>query len=45
MFAATSLNAAYWWDYGITSFDDYEFAWGDWSYYVLWQSTAVTMHE
>ena len=43
MFA--SLNAAYWWDYGILSFDDYEFAWGDWSYYVLWQSTAVTMHE
>ena len=29
----------------ITSFDDYEFAWTDWSYYVLWQSTAVTMHE
>jgi len=43
MFA--SLNAAYWWEYDITSFDDYEFAWGDWSYYVLWQSTAVTMHE
>ena len=43
MFA--SLNAAYWWEYDITSFDDYEFAWSDWSYYVLWQSTAVTMHE
>ena len=45
MFAATSLTAVHWWDYGITSFDDYEFAWSDWSYYVLWQSTAVTMHE
>ena len=22
-----------------------EFAWSEWSYYVLWQSTAVTMHE
>ena len=43
MFA--SLNAAYWWEYDITSFDDYDFAWSDWSYYVLWQSTAVTMHE
>jgi len=43
MFA--SLNAAYWWEYDITSFDDYDFAWTDWSYYVLWQSTAVTMHE
>ena len=43
MFA--SLNTAYWWEYDITSFDDYEFAWSDWSYYVLWQSTAVTMHE
>jgi len=43
MFA--SLNAAYWWEYDITSFDDYEFAWSEWSYYVLWQSTAVTMHE
>lgn len=43
MFA--SLNAAYWWEYDITSFDDYEFVWSDWSYYVLWQSTAVTMHE
>ena len=43
MFA--SLNAAYWWQYDITSFDDYEFAWSEWSYYVLWQSTAVTMHE
>jgi len=43
MFA--SLNAAHWWEYNVTSFDDYEFAWGDWSYYVLWQSTAVTMHE
>ena len=43
MFA--SLAMAYWWEYDITSFDDYEFAWSDWSYYVLWQSTAVTMHE
>ena len=43
MFA--SLNVAYWWEYDITSFDDYEFAWSEWSYYVLWQSTAVTMHE
>ncbi len=43
MFA--SLEMAYWWEYDITSFDDYEFAWSDWSYYVLWQSTAVTMHE
>jgi len=43
MFA--SLNAAYWWEYDITSFDDYDFAWSDWSYYVLWQTTAVTMHE
>jgi len=43
MFA--SLSLAYWWEYDITSFDDYEFAWSDWSYYVLWQSTAVTMHE
>jgi len=43
MFA--SLNAAHWWEYNVTSFDDYEFAWSDWSYYVLWQSTAVTMHE
>ena len=43
MFA--SLNAAYWWEYDITSFDDYEFAWSDWSYYVLWQSSTVTMHE
>jgi len=43
MFA--SLNAAYWWEYDITSFDDYEFAWSDWSYYVLFSSTAVTMHE
>ena len=43
MFA--SLNAAYWWEYDITSFNDYEFVWSDWSYYVLWQSTAVTMHE
>jgi len=43
MFA--SLNLAYWWEYDITSFDDYEFAWSEWSYYVLWQSTAVTMHE
>jgi hypothetical protein len=43
MFASTNL--AYWWEYNITSFDDYEFAWSDWSYYVLWQSTAVTMHE
>ena len=43
MFA--SLNAAYWWQYNITSFDDYEFAWSEWSYYVLWSSTAVTMHE
>jgi hypothetical protein len=43
MFA--SLHAAYWWEYDITSFDDYDFAWSDWSYYVLWQSTTVTMHE
>ncbi len=43
MFA--SLNAAYWWEYDITSFADYDFAWSEWSYYVLWQSTAVTMHE
>nr|AIF17326.1 hypothetical protein [uncultured marine group II/III euryarchaeote KM3_77_B08] len=43
MFA--SLAMAYWWEYDITSFDDYDFAWSDWSYYVLWQSTAVTMHE
>ena len=43
MFA--SLEMAYWWEYDITSFDDYDFAWSDWSYYVLWQSTAVTMHE
>ena len=43
MFASTNL--VYWWEYNITSFDDYEFAWSDWSYYVLWQSTAVTMHE
>jgi len=43
MFA--SLNAAYWWEYDITSFDDYDFAWSDWSYYVLWTTTAVTMHE
>ncbi len=43
MFA--SMNAAYWWEYDITSFDDYEFEWSDWSYYVLWQSSTVTMHE
>jgi hypothetical protein len=43
MFAST--NSASWWEHNITSFDDYEFAWSDWSYYVLWQSTAVTMHE
>jgi len=43
MFA--SLAMAYWWEYDITSFDDYDFVWSDWSYYVLWQSTAVTMHE
>ena len=43
MFA--SLSMAYWWEYDITSFDDYDFGWSDWSYYVLWQSTAVTMHE
>ena len=43
MFA--SLYTANWWDYDIMSYDDYEFTWSDWSYYVLWQSTAVTMHE
>ena len=39
------LTAAYLWEHDITSFDDYEFVWSDWYYYVLWQSTAVTMHE
>jgi len=43
MFA--SMTIAYWWEFEITSFDDYEFEWSDWSYYVLWQSTTVTMHE
>ena len=43
MFA--SLSTANWREYDFTSYEDYEFAWSDWSYYVLWQSTAVTMHE
>jgi hypothetical protein len=40
-----SLNSVYWWEYEFSSFNDYEFTWSDWSYYVLWQSTPVTMHE
>ena len=40
-----SLNSVYWWEYEFTSWNDYEFTWSDWSYYVLWQSTPVTMHE
>ena len=34
-----------WWPYQISNFEDYEFSWGDWTYYVLWESTPVTMHE
>jgi hypothetical protein len=40
-----SLSSVYWWEYEFTSWDDYEFTWSNWSYYVLWQSTPVTMHE
>ena len=34
-----------WWPYQISNLEDYEFSWGDWTYYVLWESTPVTMHE
>ena len=34
-----------WYPFDIQNFSDYEFSWGDWTYYLLWTSTPVTLHE
>ncbi len=34
-----------WYPYNISNFADYEFEWGDWTYYVMWSSLPVTVHE
>jgi len=34
-----------WYPYNISNFADYEFEWGDWTYYVMWSSLPVIMHE
>ena len=34
-----------WYPFSIYNFEDYEFEWSDWTYYVMWSSTPVTMHE
>jgi len=28
-----------------TAIEEYDFIWSDWTYYVIWESTPVTMHE
>ncbi len=34
-----------WHPFNIGNFSDYEFSWGDWTYYLLWTTSTVTMHE
>ncbi len=34
-----------WHPFNIENFSDYEFSWGDWTYYLLWTTSTVTMHE
>ena len=34
-----------WHPFNIENFSDYQFSWGDWTYYLLWTTSTVTMHE
>jgi len=34
-----------WHPFNIENFSDYEFSWGDWTYYLLWTTSTVTIHE
>ena len=34
-----------WHPFNIENFSDYEYSWGDWTYYLLWTTSTVTMHE
>jgi len=34
-----------WHPFNIENFSDYVFSWGDWTYYLLWTTSTVTLHE
>ena len=44
MRAAIDLTSS-WYPFDIENFSDYEYSWGDWTYYLLWTTSTVTMHE